>query len=100
MKDIPPRWMPDSGYGNLQRVRDPVMNSSSDEELVDKVYRLEQAVRDLIGEGDWILDHQSWLEAAAARAGVVVMEARKLSTPPPPFTGVAECPSSLGIRRN
>lgn len=59
--------MPDSGYDNLQRVGDPVMNSSSDEELVDKAHQLEQPVRALIGEGHWFLDHQSWLEAAAAR---------------------------------
>jgi hypothetical protein len=50
------------------------MNSSSDKELDDKVRRLEQAVRDLIGEGHWFLNHQAWLEAAAARAGVDLQE--------------------------
>jgi hypothetical protein len=66
--------MPDSGCGNLQRVGDAVTNSSSEEEFVGKVHRLEQVVRDLIGEGHWFLDYQSWLETAAARAGVELQE--------------------------
>jgi hypothetical protein len=66
--------MPDSGYGNLQRVGDPVTNSSSDPELDDKVRRFDKAVRELIEEGHWFPDHQAWLEAAATRAGVDLQE--------------------------
>jgi hypothetical protein len=53
---------------------DPIMNSSSEEELDDKVRRFEKAVRDLIDEGHGFVDHQAWLEAAAARAGVDLQE--------------------------
>jgi hypothetical protein len=52
----------------------PIMNSSSEQELDDKVCRFEKAVRDLIEEGHWIPDHQASLEAAAARAGVDLQE--------------------------
>jgi hypothetical protein len=53
---------------------EPIMNSSSGEELDDKVRRCEKAVRELIDEGHWFPDHHAWLDAAAARAGVDLQE--------------------------
>jgi len=50
------------------------MNSSTDEELDDKVRRFEKAVQELIEEGHSFADQQAWLEAAAARAGVDLQE--------------------------
>jgi hypothetical protein len=67
------RWMPDSGYANLQLVGYPVMHSSSEEEH-DKVRRFKKAVRELIEEGHWFPDHQALLEATATRAGVDLQE--------------------------
>lgn len=40
----------------------------------DKVRRFEKAVRDLIDEDCAFVDHQGWLDAAAARAGVDLQE--------------------------
>ena len=40
----------------------------------EKVARFEKAVRELIEEGHSFVDQQSWLEAAAARAGINLQE--------------------------
>jgi len=53
---------------------DPIMSSSSDEELDDKFRRFEKAVHDLIDEGHGFEKHQAWLEAAAIRAGIDLQE--------------------------
>jgi hypothetical protein len=50
------------------------MNSNSDPDNDDKIGRLERAVRELIEEGRSFVDKQSWLEAAATRAGVDLQE--------------------------
>jgi hypothetical protein len=50
------------------------MTSNSDPESDEKISRLEEAVRELIEEGHSFADHQEWLEAAAARAGVELQE--------------------------
>ena len=65
--------MPDSAMYTLD-TGDPIMNSSTDEELDDKVRRFEKAVQELIEEGHSFADQQAWLEAAAARAGVDLQE--------------------------
>jgi hypothetical protein len=46
------------------------MNSRADPESDDKIRRLDEAVRELIEESHSFVDHQAWLDAAAARAGV------------------------------
>jgi hypothetical protein len=51
------------------------MNTSADFESDDKIRRLDEPVRELIEEGFTFVDHQAWLEAAAARASVNLQEA-------------------------
>jgi hypothetical protein len=48
--------------------------SSADDREADTMLRFETAVWELIEEGHSFADHEAWLEAAAARAGVDLQE--------------------------